>query len=1103
MEHRSSWHYVSACFGVILCTLALSALSSPPATYFVDATNGSDLNDGLSSSAAWKTIAKVNSSTFSAGDNILFKKGEVWREQLTVPNSGAAGSPITFGAYGSGSNPIIKRTNLFNAWTEYSFMQDGSMEQYAVGTPNDNWGSFSESPGPFGTASVKADTTIFHGGNASAKLTAAGDGTAFGSGDYAALTPYVSGIQNNTAYHLSVWGRVGVTGDNALVLRVTDTDNGKYLDANGNWQSSNVTIAANWNGAPVDTWVKKEISFVSAATGSGNYQIRLYNFQNGSAWIDDWYFNTEAAGSVKIWSGYESTALMHLGAIQGGARLPVYASVGSQNPLTMAPGMFNIYANKFFYYRNDAGTPGEMEIGVRDSAILINNQSHIVIDGIDAYGAGGGDGSVWDSALIKIKGTSSEVVIKNLTLSYGDGFGIYTDNTTSNLTYDNLDSHDNGSTGIYMNSQGGVVKNSRAYNNGRISTDMGDRGGIGSYQGGNITITNNEVYRNSQDDKDGDFEISVVGATNPFTITRNYVHDCIQGCFQIAEGGHNSVIANNIINGYGTTSADPNVGSDGKYAGIRIGGGTGGATGVQILNNVIYGGALSTSVNHGGLSIPRFDDSNMLVKNNIFLQNTNKDIYVKAGAVTTGDIFEKNLFYKTDFTNNWQWKGVNYSTLSAWQGATSLDGSSFVGNPLYVNASGSYSQKTDFQLSATSPFIDAGTATSLTTDHAGNPIYGAPDIGPYEYQPPYTIGVHRISPGGAIRVYADGKYRYTAATLNAATADLSVAPVGGFGSGNYAEWMNLAVSTWQNNAPYTKEWTASSSVVASIIYTVGDLAANSDYKVSIDGSSYGVLKTNSGGHLTFTHNGGAATHTFLIEPSVSSPAAATSASGAQTPPETTTTPFVTTTIPVTTTTPQTTPTTTPQTATSTTPQVTQEEKKPPLFTRALKRGSRGIDVSLLQELFGKDPTIYPDGSVTGYYGQLTVAAVQRFQEKYGIGTSVTPGYGGVGPITLAKLNEVYSSVASTTSVTLQKLTLTTQMSLGAKGEQVTILQTGLALDPDIYPEGLVTGYYGPATKAAVGRFQEKYQLGTPSTPGYGGVGPLTLAKFNEVYGGAK
>lgn len=1103
IHHKSNWHYFWAPLFIILCVVASGVFSSSPTTYFVDATNGNDSLDGQSSSSAWKTIAKVNSTSFSPGDNILFKKGEIWRDQLNVLSSGAPGNPITFSSYGSGVNPVIKRSELFNAWTEESMVLDGSMEQYTIGSPNDNWGSFSEFPGPFGTASVKADTTILHGGNASAKLTAVGGGIAFGSGDYAVLGSDVSGIKDNTAYHLSVWGRVGVTGNNALVLRVVDTVNGKYLDANGTWQSSNVTAAATWNGSPVNTWVKKDISFISAASGSGSYQIKLYNFQTGSAWVDDWYFNTEPASSMKVWSGYERSA-MHLGALQNGVRLPMYASAGGQNPFTMAEGMFNTYANGFFYYRNDAGSPGAMEVGVRERAILINNQSHVVVDGIDTYGPGGGYISTWDSSLIKIGGTSSDVVIKNLTMSYGDGFGITTDNTTSNLIYDNLDSHDNGSTGIYMNSQGGIVKNSRAHDNGRTSTDSGDRGGIGSYQGGNITITNNEVYRNSQDDRDGDFEISVVGATNPFTITHNYVHECIQGCFQIAKGGHNSVIANNIINGYGTTSADPNIGTDGKYGGIRIGGGVGGATGVQILNNVILGGALSTTVNHGALSIPKFDNSNMVVKNNVFLQNINKDIYVKAGATTAGFIFGKNVFYKNDLTNNWQWKGVNYSTLGAWQNATALDQSSSVVNPLFSNTSGNYSQKADFQPQLISSLIDAGTPTGLTTDIIGNPIYGTPDIGPYEYQPPYTLGVHRISPGAAVRIYADGKYRYLAPNTNPATADLAVAPVGGFGSGNYAEFMNLSVNTWQTNAPYAKGWTASSSLAVNIVYTVGDLAANANYKIFIDGAQYGIVKADTGGHLSFTYGGEYTTHTFSIEQSASDPVAPPPAVTTVeippviTPPVISVPPLVSLA-----TTSVTTSTTPPIVATSTAQEPFKESaKKPPLLTltRILKKGLKGDDVAALQEVLKKDSAIYPDGSVTGYYGTLTVAAVQRFQVKYGIGSSVTPGYGGVGPLTLAKINEVYGE-ASTTMAPQPKMLITKQMSFGVRGEQVSTLQTKLATDPAIYPNGLVTGYYGRATKAAVGRFQEKYQLGTPSTPGYGGVGPLTLVKFNEVYGG--
>ena len=65
---------------------------------------------------------------------------------------------------------------------------------------------------------------------------------------------------------------------------------------------------------------------------------------------------------------------------------------------------------------------------------------------------------------------------------------------------------------------------------------------------------------------------------------------------------------------------------------------------------------------------------------------------------------------------------------------------------------------------------------------------------------------------------------------------------------------------------------------------------------------------------------------------------------------------------------------------------------------------------------------------------------------------------------------------------------------GSSGEDVTRLQQFLARDAAIYPEGLVTGYYGPLTEAAVKRWQAKYNIvssGTPASTGYGVVGPRT------------
>ncbi|MEK7482143.1 MAG: peptidoglycan-binding domain-containing protein [Patescibacteria group bacterium] len=67
---------------------------------------------------------------------------------------------------------------------------------------------------------------------------------------------------------------------------------------------------------------------------------------------------------------------------------------------------------------------------------------------------------------------------------------------------------------------------------------------------------------------------------------------------------------------------------------------------------------------------------------------------------------------------------------------------------------------------------------------------------------------------------------------------------------------------------------------------------------------------------------------------------------------------------------------------------------------------------------------------------------------------------------------------------------------GLKNSSVSTLQGDLSTDSSIYPEKLVTGYFGPLTLKAVKRFQAKYGI---IQTGY--VGPLTRAKLNELFGG--
>lgn len=90
-------------------------------TYYVSNT-GSDSNNGLSESTPWKTLSKVNSimSNLQPGDSVLLKRGDEWRETLSVTKSGAANKHITFGAYGTGNKPKITGSDKISSWTVHS-----------------------------------------------------------------------------------------------------------------------------------------------------------------------------------------------------------------------------------------------------------------------------------------------------------------------------------------------------------------------------------------------------------------------------------------------------------------------------------------------------------------------------------------------------------------------------------------------------------------------------------------------------------------------------------------------------------------------------------------------------------------------------------------------------------------------------------------------------------------------------------------------------------------------------------------------------------------------------------------------------------------------
>jgi len=92
--------------------------------YYISA-KGNDAANGLSPRTSWLTIAKINRSTFSPGDSILFKRGDAWREgeALYGLSNGAPGHPVVFGAYGKGAKPLILASKDISSpsfWTKSS-----------------------------------------------------------------------------------------------------------------------------------------------------------------------------------------------------------------------------------------------------------------------------------------------------------------------------------------------------------------------------------------------------------------------------------------------------------------------------------------------------------------------------------------------------------------------------------------------------------------------------------------------------------------------------------------------------------------------------------------------------------------------------------------------------------------------------------------------------------------------------------------------------------------------------------------------------------------------------------------------------------------------
>ncbi len=99
----------------------------------------------------------------------------------------------------------------------------------------------------------------------------------------------------------------------------------------------------------------------------------------------------------------------------------------------------------------------------------------------------------------------------------------------------------------------------------------------------------------------------------------------------------------------------------------------------------------------------------------------------------------------------------------------------------------------------------------------------------------------------------------------------------------------------------------------------------------------------------------------------------------------------------------------------------------------------------------------------------------------------------------SQIKELQDQIAKLTSeitTVKEEIKITKELYKGVSGNEVKEIQKFLKQFSEIYPEGLVTGYYGLLTEKAVKKFQEKE--GMPVT---GKIDETTLIKINEYLAG--
>jgi hypothetical protein len=708
-----------------LLLLVLAALPAQATTYYVAAA-GSDANNGTSTSTPWQTIAKVNASTFSPGDSVLFNRGDAWYgTALTVPSAGSSGNPITFGAYGTGANPILKGST-FLATSGYTIAPNQTATIFSLtdsGTSSTDSGTrnWREQISHVQISNSAVAVTVTVKASASAALNITGS----------AIGPLSGSAPNTSSMTRITWGG-GNNGTTVAAGTTATSDTITYSLSNSVDQivsiyttARNVEYYSNNNTTLWSDSTASDQSQAASVTGDGfaTGGNSVIGSIVGTIQTAFTYRNTLGATPVAVW---ENGALL--------------LSKSSQSAVEAAAGSW-FYDGTYLYLHASDGsnvaTNGKTYSYVTSTSpsftMWDNGNGWLIVDSLD-------QSETYNTSTATLGGlylTGSNSVVRNLSAHdmYRHPLTIYL-NATNDAVTNVMAYHAYGTSPLAIygsGTTGNLVQNSTFYNDTSLSSAYVPTGvwSVIVAHGGSHgnTVDNCLIYSTAP--TNGGYGIMAGDSGTSVTFSHNKIYGTYAYGVNVGSGG-----GDGLGTGASITLWDSVIDiSQANNVGILLTG----STGSIVYNNTIFGPANT----HAAVS-QASTSTGALVKNNIFYTGA----YASVDSTSeTGTTYDYNDYFSAS-GSLFSWGGTAY-TLSGWQGASSQDAHSFSADPALTNAS-TLSTTGNYAVLANSPAVDTGLNLGSTYQMALTPASTWPggvslinqnsagsgwEIGAYVYQP--------------------------------------------------------------------------------------------------------------------------------------------------------------------------------------------------------------------------------------------------------------------------------------------------------------------------------------------------------------------------------